>query len=388
MLNGVVRMRQFYNHNREWLHEYDHNHLRITRIITSLKLLVSKSEARDFHAFILDTIKDEGVVINSESLKYWQRAVGVAESKTTLQEKYQGSMLGLAIGDALGVPVEFKYEGEFEPVTDFMDANNFGLPAGHWSDDTAMALCLANSLIEKKGFDPLDQMMKYKEWLESGYCSSTGISVGIGQVVHTALRKFDEDGNPYAAVTYKQSDGNGSLMRIAPIALYYRNNIEDAMKYAELSSLVTHGSKLASDACKYYTGLIIGALQGEPKETLLSGGYSPISDYWTNNTLSQEIEEVAYGSFKIKSPPDIKGSGYVVKSLEAALWAFYNSDSYEEGVLMAVNLGDDADTIAAIYGQLAGAFYGVTGIPKKWVEDVAKSSEITELANELLEEKL
>lgn len=301
-----------------------------------------------------------------------------------LLKKYQGSLIGLAVGDALGVPAEFKMVGEFEPITDFCDDYRFSLPAGHWSDDTAMALCLANSLIEKNGFDPKDQIEKYKKWLDTGYCSSTGKSVGVGTVIQKALSLYKKgDVDPYIAISFPFSDGNGTLMKIAPIPLFFKDTPEDAMKYARLSSKVTHGSELAADACVYYTGLIIGALNNVNKEELLSELYSPIKNFWQSNHLSYEIENVARGSFKTKKSTSIQGSGYVVKSLEAALWAFYHSDSFEEGVLKAVNLGDDADTTGAIYGQLAGAYYGLEKIPEKWRRNVSMREEILEIAGKL-----
>lgn len=305
------------------------------------------------------------------------------QETSLLLNKYKGSIFGLAIGDALGVPAEFKKVGTFEPITDFRDSDWFPLPAGHWSDDTAMTLCLANSLIEEKGFSPKDQMKKYKKWLYEGYCSSTGQSIGVGQTVLRTLLNHKDDESPYATIHSTNSDGNGSLMRIAPIPLFYKNNPIDAMKYAELSSKITHSSVLCSDACKYYSGLIIGALNGISKEELLSKLYSPIKDYWIENKLSKEIEEVAKGSFKEKEPPEIIGSGYVVKSMEASLWAFYNSNSFEEGLLKAVNLGDDADTTGAIYGQLAGAYYGFKNIPERWTKNVSKSRELAKMAKKL-----
>lgn len=300
-----------------------------------------------------------------------------------LQDKYRGAILGLAIGDALGAPVEFKMPGEFDIVTDFRDTPRFGLPAGYWTDDTAMALCLANSLIEK-GFDPDDQVERYLRWLSDGYCSSTGKAIGVGQTVLRALSRFRPGESPYIAVTGRYADGNGTLMRIAPIPLYFRNNPEEAMESAILSSKITHGSQLCADACRYYSGLIIGALNGVSKQELLSPHYSPIDGYWERDPLADEVLKVAAGSFKEKEPPDIQGSGYVVKSLEAALWAFHTTNSFEDGVLRAVNLGDDADTTGAIYGQLAGAYYGMKGIADKWIERVAKREELMDISYKLL----
>ncbi len=304
-------------------------------------------------------------------------------NKQQLIEKYQGSMLGLAIGDVLGVPIEFKYPGSFEPVSDFIDSDRFGLGYGCWSDDTAMSLCLANSLIENNGFNPVDQVEKYKQWLNTGYCSSTGKAIGVGQTILRALACHRNENGPYTILQLSEADGNGSLMRLAPVPLYYRGDPGQAIEKAKLSSKITHNSDISGDACRYYTGLIIGALNGVSKEELLADLYCPIPDYWQNNQLVSEIHDVAIGSFRRNHPPIIQGSGYVVKSLEAALWAFYNSESFEEGVLKAVNLGDDADTTGAIFGQLAGAYYGINGIPEKWVNNVAKSDEIIEMANKI-----
>jgi ADP-ribosyl-[dinitrogen reductase] hydrolase len=152
---------------------------------------------------------------------------------------------------------------------------------------------------------------------------------------------------------------------------------ELAIHYAAGSSRTTHAAPAAVDACRYYTALIVGALNGRSKEHLLSPDF-----YY--GALVPEIAEVAAGSFKEKNPPAIAGSGYVVKSLEAALWAFYRSDTFEKGALLAANLGDDADTTAAIYGQLAGSFYDVNAIPEKWLQKLSMRERITELADNLL----
>jgi ADP-ribosyl-[dinitrogen reductase] hydrolase len=138
------------------------------------------------------------------------------------------------------------------------------------------------------------------------------------------------------------------------------------------------------DACRYCAGLIIGALQGEPKARLLAPRYAPVAGLWEREPLSPRIDAVAAGSFKRKRPPQLRGTGYVVDALEAALWAFWTTDSFESGALAAVNLGDDADTTGAIFGQLAGAYYGVQGIPERWRLRVALGERILVLAEALL----
>ena len=172
-------------------------------------------------------------------------------------------------------------------------------------------------------------------------------------------------------------------MRLAPVPLYYADRVKEAMIYCVDSSRTTHAATTCIDACRYYGGLIIGAVQGRSKDEILSSQFSPIKNLWDSTPLCVEINEIAKGSFKLKEPPEIIGSGYVVQSMEAALWAFYKSESFEKGCLLAVNLGNDADTTAAIYGQLAGAYYGVDNIPKHWLEKVTDGQMILDIASNL-----
>lgn len=319
------------------------------------------------------------------------------------KQRYRGALLGLASGDALGATLEFKRPGTFNPITDIVGGGPFNLQPGQWTDDTAMALCLAESLIEQKGFDPTDQMKCYVRWYRNGYLSSTGECFDIGNTIKMALQTFEKTGNPYSGSTHPRSAGNGSIMRLAPVPLAYAAQPRQAIDLSADSSRTTHATPAAVDACRYLAGLIIGAINGIEKSELLSVQYSPVSGYWHEKPLIAEIENVASGSFKIKmsllnanplvgllgytadSETAIQGSGYVVDSLEAALWAFYHSNSFEEGCLLAVNLGDDADTTGAVYGQLAGAFYGEEGIPEKWRNRLAKRELIENLADRLYE---
>jgi ADP-ribosyl-[dinitrogen reductase] hydrolase len=299
--------------------------------------------------------------------------------------RYRGCLLGLAVGDAVGTPLEFKQPGSFTPITDMVGGGIFHLKPGEWTDDTSMALCLAESLIEKRGFDAVHQLENYLKWEETGYLSSTGECFDIGNTVQQALRRFQETRQPFCGATNARSAGNGSLMRLAPVPLFYANHPEMAIAKAKDSSRTTHGAATAVDACRYFAGLIVGAIQGISREELLSPGYSPIPGYWQKHPLVPEIAEIAGGSFKTRQPPDIRGTGYVVKSLEAALWAFYQSQSFEDGCLLAVNLGEDADTTGAIYGQIAGAFYGESGIPERWRQRLAYAELIISFCDRLFE---
>jgi ADP-ribosyl-[dinitrogen reductase] hydrolase len=302
---------------------------------------------------------------------------------TNVQMRYQGCLLGLAVGDALGTTVEFKAPGTFSPLTDIVGGGPFGLKKGQWTDDTSMALCLAESLVTCGTFNARDQMERYTRWWKDGYLSSNGRCFDIGNTVSQALRQFARSGDPFAGSTDPYSAGNGSLMRLAPVPLFYASDPERAVSMSAESSRTTHGTVTCMDACRFFGGLIVGAAQGVSKETLLSDRYAPVVGIWDRVPLCAEIDNIACGSFKQKNPPKIVGSGYVVQSLEAALWAFNMSSSFEEGCLLAVNLGNDADTTGAIFGQLAGAYYGISGIRKEWRECLAYVDLICQLAEDL-----
>lgn len=298
-------------------------------------------------------------------------------------ENYRGCLLGLAVGDAVGTTLEFKRPGTFTPINDLVGGGPFRLQPGQWTDDTSMALCLAESLIEQKGFDPVHQLQTYLRWEKTGHLSSNGECFDIGNTVQQALWKFEDTGKPFCGSIDPLSAGNGSIMRLAPVPLFYAKIPLEVIEKSKDSSRTTHGATTCVDACRYLGSLIVGAVNGVSKEELLSERYSLISGYWEQHPLTDEIDEIAAGSFKRREPPEIKGTGYVVKSLEAALWAFYRSNSFKEGCLLAVNLGDDADTTGAIYGQLAGAFYGENGIPEAWRSRLAHRDLIESFAEQL-----
>ncbi|HEU5118624.1 MAG TPA: ADP-ribosylglycohydrolase family protein, partial [Isosphaeraceae bacterium] len=290
--------------------------------------------------------------------------------------------LGLAAGDALGTTLEFRAPGSFEPIEDMVGAGPFGLNPGEWTDDTSMALCLAESLLERRGFDPVDQLGRFVRWYREGHLSSRGRCFDIGNTVSSALRRFEATGDPYCGSTDPYSAGNGSIMRLAPVPLFFASDPRAAIARSADSSRTTHRAPESVDACRYLAGLIVGALQGVSKSDLLSDHFSPVAGLWGEEPLCPRIAEIASGSFR-REPPEIRGTGYVVHSLEAALWAFARSTTFRDGALLAVNLGDDADTTGAVYGQLAGAFYGERAIPGEWRERLAMRGLITSMAEKL-----
>jgi ADP-ribosylglycohydrolase len=301
-------------------------------------------------------------------------------------DRYHGALLGLAAGDALGTTLEFKRRGTFMPLTTIVGGGPFGLKAGQWTDDTSMAMCLAESLVEN-GFDALDQMRRYVRWWRDGHWSSTGRCFDIGNTTLEALATFEETGEPFAGSVALDAAGNGSLMRLAPVPLLYASDPALAARRAAESSRTTHGAAEAVDACRYVAHLIVSALDGADKPALLSPDRADAVEGHSGSPLSYRIGAIARGSFKSKTESEIRASGYVVHTLEAALWAFHHTDNFADGALLAVNLGEDADTTGAVFGQIAGAYYGVNGIPKEWRELIHRADDIAELASRLFERR-
>lgn len=295
----------------------------------------------------------------------------------SLAERYRGALLGLACGDAVGTTVEFQPRGSFQPLTDMVGGGPFQLKPGQWTDDTSMALCLAESLLSKNGFDAADQMGRYLNWWKWGYLSSTGECFDIGMTVSQALEQYQRTGEPVAGSTDPYSAGNGSLMRLAPVVLFYFPDTDKIHTYAADSSRTTHAAPEAIECCQLLADLIARALEGADKTRLRQSSLAQISQ--------PKVIALARGEYLNKAETEIKGSGYSVQSLEAALWCFHHTGSYAEAVLKAANLGDDADTTAAIVGQLAGAYYGVRAIPEHWLERLHEGEEIAALADRLLE---
>ena len=302
----------------------------------------------------------------------------------TTQSRYRGCLLGLAAGDARGTTLEFTPPSQVVPITDMVGGGPFGLEPGQWTDDTSMALCLATSLVEQ-GFDPADQMERYVRWKREGYWSSTGRCFDIGNTVTRALSHFSRTGDPFAGSTDPWSAGNGSLMRLAPVPMFFAPRFEDAVSHSAEMSRTTHGATEAVDACRYYAALLVAALGGASKADFLATPFEPTPGFWDDAPLAPKVAAVAAGSFLEKEPPAIRGTGYVVEAMEAALWAFATTDTFEAGALRAVNLGDDADTTGAIYGQLAGAHYGEAAIPAAWRDRLAYRTDIALLAEALYE---
>ncbi|CAF3861187.1 unnamed protein product, partial [Adineta steineri] len=314
--------------------------------------------------------------------------------------RIQGSIIGMALGDALGAHVEFRPRSYLleHPVNDLQGGGTWGLDIGQFTDDTSMGVCLANSLIARHDFIPYDQLVRYRWWHIHGYMSSTGKCFDIGSATKQSLEKFgqkqkifaQENNIPLQEIDYlsdsellKHFDvycsvdevaGNGALMRLAPVPLFFYEQPIEAIEYSGISGQITHGDIKAYDACRYYASLIVAALHGETKEELLDKDfYLKHKQWFKEKDLHPDIMEISQGSFKKPGGYNdgIRGKGYIVNALEAALWAFWSDEgSFKKGACAAVNLGDDTDTTAAIYGQLAGAYYGYDKLPSEWIEKI------------------
>ncbi len=301
-----------------------------------------------------------------------------------MKKRFEGCLLGLACGDALGASVEFEIPGTFVPLTDMVGGGPFNLQAGQWTDDTAMALCLAESLVTCEGFNARDQMERYCRWRDEGWWSSTGVCFDIGYTTAAALRRFEQSGDPYAGSSDPLTAGNGSLMRLAPIPMFYVEDLQKVAYYAVESSRTTHASREAVDACRLFAVMVALALRGEPKHVIL---FETVNRYFDTVELAPAIAEIGEGCYRYKKETDIIASGYAVNTLEAALWSFWQAENFRQALLLAANLGHDSDTTASVCGQIAGAFFGVGKIPRSWLSCLVRGDEIRCLADQLYEKR-
>lgn len=283
-----------------------------------------------------------------------------------MNNRRRGALIGLAVGDALGAAVEFQSPSSFTPVTGYRNGGPHRLEAGEWTDDTSMALALADSIA--LGWDLNDQADRYVQWWQTGKYSVNGRCFDIGITTRYALNRFIATEDALSSGdSSERASGNGSIMRLAPVPIRYAdlypNDIEQLSRLADESSLPTHASQQCRSACRYLATVLAGLIDGEDRDEVLSPEWKLLQVLNELEPLHPLVQEIAQGSFRQKQPPAIQGSGWVVRSLEAALWAFYDAETFEEAVLKAVNLGDDADTTGAVCGQLAGAYWGESGIP-------------------------
>ena len=288
------------------------------------------------------------------------------------RDRAVGALVGLAVGDAVGTALEFRAPGTFTPIDDMVGGGPFGLEPGQWTDDTSMAMCLAESILDIGELDLADQLRRYLAWRDHGHWSSTGRCFDIGTTTSAALDHFQRTGRPVSTGPVDQDQAaNGSLMRLAPVPIRWHTDPAEAAERSGESSRSTHPADRPVDACRVYGAMIAALIGGNDIDEVLA------PDFWDLGPLHPQIEAVARGSWR---SGDVRGTGYVVDALGAALWAVAGAVDFRDAVLRAANLGDDADTTAAIAGQLAGARWGLAGMPEPWVGRITSGERIAAIA--------
>jgi ADP-ribosyl-[dinitrogen reductase] hydrolase len=293
-----------------------------------------------------------------------------------IRDRAIGALLGLAVGDALGTTLEFRGRDTAPRLVDIAGSGPFNLPRGCWTDDTAMALAVADSLLACKGLDCRDLMDRFVSWWRHGKYSCTGHCFDIGVTTRQALERYRQTGDPLAGSTDPMTAGNGSLMRLAPVALRFWSDRARLGWAAAQQSRTTHGAQAAVDGCHAFADMLADAISGKPRRAVLA----PRSFEGT-----PAISEILDGSWRGRARDEIRSSAYVVHTLEAAIWSVARTANFRNAVLLAANLADDADTVAAVTGQLAGAIYGLSGIPQHWLDQIAWKDRLLDTAQRLLE---
>lgn len=292
-----------------------------------------------------------------------------------VKDRLLGSFLGLAIGDAVGTTVEFRARDTFDPVTDMVGKGPFNLPAGYFTDDTSMALCLAESLIEYPLLDRNDLLSRFSKWYREGVNSPTGRCFDIGTTTRSAIVNWEKSGSVLNN-TGPWDAGNGSIMRLAPAVIKHYDDRDRAIATAIMQGETTHGSVEACDSCDLLARVLLTAYVTDDKNAVLN---VDAQDGWADS-VKNILKTLDV------SRDEVKSSGYVIHTLHAALWCFKNTDNFRDAILLAANLGEDADTVAAVTGQIAGAFYGISGIPIMWLDKLYETGRFIELVDKLTNE--
>ena len=303
-------------------------------------------------------------------------------------EKYKNSLYGFVVGDALGVPVEFSKREVLKrkPLTEMEGFGIHQVPAGTWSDDTSMTLATIDSINEKGCIDYNDIMDKFSNWVNKGDYTSTGKFFDIGITTRKALANYNNGLDPIDCGGRTASDnGNGSLMRMLPFVIYSMEKElteEDEIQLINEASSITHAHEISRLGCKIYCDFIKGLFNGAKLDELFD--YLREKDYlsYYSNASIEAYRRILDGSIRYLNEDDVLSNGFVVSTLEASLWSLYNSNDYSSAVLKAINLGSDTDTVGAITGSLAGAYYG--NIPEKWTSKILNMELVNRLFDNLV----
>ena len=297
----------------------------------------------------------------------------------------RGTLMGLVVGDAVGTTNEFRPAGSFEPITDMVGGGVFGLEPGQWTDDTSMALCLADSLLAQGRYDSFDVMERYDRWYKEGYRSSTGTCFDIGNQVTRSLWDFREQQRVPTSAERTTSAGNGAIMRLAPVVIagFESRDPREVVETARLSARETHFSIEAEAATEVFAALLVGALLGWSPQQLMDVSWAS-----TGAAFDEMAARVISPDPQVRASWEAETSGYIVNGLRLAVHGLLDFPSFKDAILAIANMGGDSDTNAAIYGQLGGAFYGIEAIPASWRERVHLGEEIDQLARDLVDLRL
>lgn len=307
-----------------------------------------------------------------------------------MENTVKAGILGLCIGDALGVPVEFKKREDLKkfPVSRYLEYMSWNQPKGTWSDDSSLTLCLADELT--KGYDLEKIGQSFVRWNKYGHWTAHGRLFDIGGTTrHSIARLIKGESARFSGNIFEEDNGNGSLMRILPLAFYLKDeeNIEKLYQTVKEVSAITHGHFRSVFACFIYIVFTIQLIKRRTKEEAyvytqeVASKYAELQGF--NPVEVKLFSRILKNNISSYPEDEIKSSGYVLHSLEASLWCFLNSESYSEAVLKAVNLGEDTDTTGAITGGIAGIYYGFENIPQDWIAELVKKDDITALCEKL-----
>jgi ADP-ribosylglycohydrolase/protein-tyrosine phosphatase len=296
-----------------------------------------------------------------------------------LRDRFLGALVGLAVGDALAAATQYKKAGTFTPIGDMLGGGPFDLPHGAWSDDTSMALCLGESLVETGGFNPRDQVDRYTRWQQEGYLSATGQCVGITAGTAKSLGMAKWRRQLFSGSHDPNQLDPEVLSRVAPVVMFFFATPTDAVINAGDSARTTCQAPGAVESCRFFGAVLHGALAGKPKPAVLS----PPPDLFDASSLRTDVIDLARHALELGAAGTPR-SGNVLEALEVALWAFRTTDNFRDGALRVANLGGNSDVATAAYGQLAGAYYGVGAIPGTWRNSLIGKDSIEMLADRLL----
>lgn len=367
------------------------------KVIEALKLLTHK-EGMDYMAYVKEIAKNPIAKrvkkVDLEHNMSLERLDNITEEDLLRLSKYKkayniltqdqqidiekSAIIGFAVGDALGVPVEFldrKYF-DYNPVKEMLEYGTHNVPKGTWSDDTSLLIATLDSITNNSGIDYYDIMQKFSEWYRKGKYTATDKVFDIGISTKNAITNYESGKEPLeCGMKGFYENGNGSLMRILPGVFYSIYNkfsfLEEKIVIDNLSSL-THAHEISKLGCKIYSDYIKLLINGIDKNMALNK--LPLSEYkkYYNESSINIYSRILNGKLRNLDRDSIKSSGFIGDTLEAAIWSLLKTDSYEDAVLLAVNLGEDTDTIGAVTGSLAGVLYGFDNIPKKWINDLKK----------------